>query len=144
MNFSVSRAFEKPIVRAALGLTLTFAVAESAAETPPELHKLRAAFAAAVAGRNIAAMAALSRFPLTNEVYGAPKSIDRADFASSVVVNGYWDEADCLRTAPLEQDVREDKAKAAWFIACDHGKSIFHFTRDRGRWVYAGFETIGK
>jgi hypothetical protein len=131
--------------RAALGLALAFASAAGAAEAPPaELTKLREAFAAAVASKDVGAMAALARFPLTNQVYGAPETISRAEFARSVIVNGYGNEAGCLRTAPLERDVREDKSKAAWFVPCDHGNNIFHFTRDRGRWVYAGFENVAE
>ncbi len=129
----------------ALGLSLIACCAASAEEPPPpELAKVRAAFAAAVAAKDINAMAGLSRFPLTNQVYGSPDKISRVDFASSVVVNDYAEHAECLRKAPLERDVREDKVRASWFVACDHGNNVFHFVRVGGRWVYGGFENIGE
>jgi hypothetical protein len=128
----------------ALSLSL-MVCATSAAEAPPaDLVKLRSAFAAAVAAKDIKALADLSRFPLTNQVYQSPAKISRAGFAQSVIVNGYWEAADCLRKAPLERDVREEKAKASWFVACDQGNNIFHFVHEGGRWAYGGFENVGE
>jgi hypothetical protein len=125
-------------------LALVTARAAHAQEAPPkELVQLRAAFAAAVEARDIKALEGLSRFPLNNQAYGSPDKISRAEFTAYVFVNGYWDKAECLRTAPLERDVREGKDKALWFVACDGGKHAFHFAREGGRWVYSGFESRG-
>jgi len=134
---SVSRVF-------ATAALLACCAASAEEAPPPELAKLRSAFAAAVAARDIAAMATVSRFPLTNQVYGSPDKVSRAEFVGSVVVNGYWEHTECLRTAPLERDVREEKALASWFVACDHGKNIFHFVRAGRRWAYGGFESAGE
>jgi hypothetical protein len=127
---------------AALLPALAAASAEEA--PPPDLTKLRSAFADAVAARDITAMVGLSRFPLSNQVSGSPPKVSRAEFVRSVIVNGYWEHADCLRDAALERDVREDKAKASWFVACDHGANIFHFVRAGKRWAYGGFESIAE
>jgi len=129
----------------AFSLSLMACCAASAAEAPPaDLVKLRSAFAAAVAAKDIKALAGLSRFPLTNQVYQAPVKISRAGFAQSIVANGYWGESDCLRKAPLERDVTKNKTKASWFVACDQGNNIFHFVREGGRWAYGGFENVGE
>ena len=129
----------------AFSLSLMACCAASAAEAPPaDLVKLRSAFAAAVAAKDIKALAGLSRFPLTNQVYQAPVKISRAGFAQSIVANGYWGESDCLRKAPLERDVTKNKTKASWFVACDQGNNIFHFVHDGGRWAYGGFENVGE
>ena len=59
----------------------------SAAESPPKaLVEMCAAFATAVAAKNTNAAAALTRFPLKNDVYGGPKSISRAAFSAEVVL----------------------------------------------------------
>jgi hypothetical protein len=146
-HFEVARPRVTNAVRStcvtALGL-LAFGAASATEAPPPELAKLRSAFAAAVAAKDVKALAALSRFPLTNQVYQAPDKISRAGFVQSVIVNDYWEEAECLRKAPLERDVRDDRAKASWFVACDHGNNIFHFVRDGSRWAYGGFESVAE
>lgn len=114
-------------------------------EAPPkELKALRSAFAEAVAARDFKAVEALSRFPMPNRVKEAPQWIARADFARWVIVNDFWSHADCLARAPLTQSYSDDKAKVDWFVACDHGASLFHFARAGGRWSCSGFEATNR
>lgn len=107
---------------------------------PKELKALRSSFAGAVAARDFKAAEALSRFPMPNRVKDAPNSIARADFARWVIMNDFWSHADCLARAPLTQSYNDDKTKVDWFVACDHGASLFHFGRVGGRWLFDGFE----
>ena len=120
--------------------------AVSAAEAPPaDLVKLALRSSPQRSPRRISGLAGLSRFPVTNQVYQAPDKISRAGFGGqSVVANRYWEEADCLRKAPLQRDAGQEKAKGSWYVACDQGNNIFHFVRDGGRWAYGGFENVGE
>ena len=139
-----ARLLLRPLFVMLVGAGVVASVAGLAQEAPPkELVQLRADFAAAVDARDIKALESLSRFPLNNQAYGSPEKLSRAEFTAYVLVNGYWDKAECLRKRPLERDVRAGKDKALWFIACDGGKHAFHFAREGGRWVYSGFESRG-
>ena len=113
----------------------------SAAEAPPQdLVQMRSGFAAAVAAKNIAALEALIRFPLENDVYGEPKSISRAAFAKHAI--SYWQMADCIKTAPLEHDVHEKPGTKSWLLNCNG--NVFYFALDKGRWVHSEYQNINE
>lgn len=112
-----------------------------AAEAPPkDLVQTRTAFAAAVAAKNVAALEALTRFPLDNDVYGEAKSISRAAFAKHVVV--YEQMADCIKTAPLERDVHAKAGIKSWLLNCNG--NFLYFAFNKGRWVHNEYQNVNE
>jgi hypothetical protein len=110
-------------------------------EAPPrDLVEMRSAFAAAAAAKNVAALQALSRFPLGNDVYSEPKSISRAAFAKHAVF--YKEMADCIKTAPLERDVHAKAGTGSWLLNCNG--NVFYFALDKGRWVHSEYQNINE
>ena len=134
-------------VLAALAFLLGFASGSvsGAAEIPPsELVKLRDAFVVALAAKDVNALAALTRFPVENHVYGGPEKISRGAFAKYLGTFGAWEMAGCLKKAKLDRDTRDTKPLPTWSISCPDGNNLFHFSRDGNRWVFSAFENIGE
>ena len=114
-----------------------------AAERPPEaLQQMRAKFAAAAAGNDLPATMALTHFPLKNAAYGDAPSISRAAFPARFRQQGYSEFAKCLKSAPLEVDVKAKPKSSAWFVNCDG--NVFHFSEISGQWFYSGYENINE
>jgi hypothetical protein len=108
---------------------------------PPELLTARTAFAAAVAKNDMAAAAALSRFPLKNVVYRGPKTIAEAQFGS--VFKIYRQLGDCVKSGVLQPTPAKGGAAAAeWTIDCN-GNEISFGLKD-GRWLHTGYENINE
>ena len=115
------------------------ALAQSA---PKELVEARAAFAKALAAKDLAALTNLTHFPLKNAVYREPDSIPRAKFASQAET--YWREAKCLKSQPLKRAAKDEKDRGEWLVACDEGINIFYFGLFEGRWLHSAFENVGE
>jgi hypothetical protein len=125
------------LVGAAIGLQGATALANQKSP-PPALATMRAAFAKAVAAKDIALVEALASFPLTNEVEHEPATIARTDFSKAFSRNGYADMADCLKTSPLEAAPKG----AAWLVNCDG--NIFYFALRNGQWRHTKYENINE
>jgi hypothetical protein len=99
-----------------------------AAERPPEaLQEMRAKFAAAVAADDLRATMALTHFPLKNEAYQNSPWISRAAFPKRFRQQGYLELAHCLKSAPLEVDLKAKPRSGSWFVNCNG--NVFHFPR---------------
>ena len=114
-----------------------------AAERPPEaLQEMRAKFAAAVAGNDLRATMALTHFPLKNEAYGDSPWITRAAFPMRFRQQGYSEFAHCLKSAPLEVDVKAKPRSGSWLVNCDG--NVFYFSKISGRWFYSEYENTNE
>lgn len=125
------------------------AAAPPAAITPPpQLDSVRKALAAAVAARDIKAVAALTNFPLAFSGYEAPDSVSQADFLSDKNnFNGMFFEGDahivgCLRTGKLEFEAKPTFAGSPWVIDCDGNE--YYFGQRGGKWLFTGYENINE
>ena len=127
---------------AALGLVLLGAAPAFAEGPPHALVEARAAFAKALAARDVKALEGLAHFPLANAVQGEPPTIPAAKFAAQV--KSYWREAGCLKAQPLERAAKDQRDRGEWLVACDGGNNIFYFKNYDGRWLHGAFENVGE
>lgn len=136
-------------IAAALLLASPALAQAAAAKPPPELEKLRQAFAAAVAAKDRVAIAKLSRFPLEVYVYGfGPKLSRRAFLRSDDYFQGWFWGGDaatvkCLKTEPLEFETdRKEPGGGTWDIFCAGNK--YYFGTRGGKWAFVAYENINE
>ncbi len=128
-------------VRVLLGAVVGLQGAAAFAEQngpPPPLATMRAAFAKAVAAKNIASVEALTSFPLKNVVENEPALIPQSAFAKSFSLNNYADMAGCLKTSPLERSPK----RGAWLVNCDG--NMFYFGLHNGQWRHTEYENVNE
>ena len=125
----------------ALSLAALLPVAAPAAEKPPpELAKVRAAFAVAVKAKDLAAIEALVAFPLANEVYQEPQTIAKAAFRKKL--SEYAELATCLAGEPLTPDADTAKTSKLWLVDCN-GIEFFFGLRG-GKWLHVKFGNVNE
>ena len=143
--FRFDAAASKTMLRrsiAKLGVLTIFLLGspQAYAQAAPEaLVKARAAFAAAVAAKDVKAAADLTYFPLKNTVYSAPPTISQPGFAKQFTI--YVEMKDCLKSEPLEA-VAASKGQKSWAINCNG--NVFHFALISGRWLHSEYENINE
>jgi len=119
-----------------LATALAFAAPARAADKAPQaLIVMRADFAAAAKAKDGARLAALTAFPLANDVYGEPELIAKAAFPKRV--KEYSELAECLATAPLSSDAETAKTAKLWLVDCN-GIDFYFGLRD-GQWRHVKF-----
>jgi hypothetical protein len=139
----VMRSWEHFAVKFGLLLSIVLIAATSApaAETPPEaLVKARAAFATAIAAKDVKAAEALTSFPLKNVVTSAPRTISQAGFARQFEI--YAQMADCLQSAPLEYVPGGGGRPKSWIVNCNG--NIVYFAFKQGRWLHSEYENVNE
>jgi hypothetical protein len=126
---------------AAIGASMLSWPPVLATEAPPAaLVQARAAFAAAVAAKDVKAAEKLTNFPLKNTVFQAPPTISQAAFPKQMKL--YAEMKDCLKTAPLELPSSGGGAPKSWTVDCDG--NLFHFALKNGRWLHDEYENINE
>lgn len=119
------------------------------AKPPAALEQARAAFAAAVAARDRAAVAKLSRFPLAVEGYGMRPTLSEAEFRHDKAhFHGLFFDGDaelvkCLKTQPFawQADAKQFGARL-WLLDCNGNE---YFFGERGRtWAFAAYQNINE
>jgi hypothetical protein len=111
------------------------------AQTPPaDLVKARAAFAAAIAAKDVKAAESLTSFPLKNVVTSAPRTISQAGFARQFEI--YEQMADCLQSGPLEYVPGGGGRPKSWIVNCNG--NIVYFALKQGRWLHDEYENVNE
>jgi hypothetical protein len=137
------RSWELFALKLSLVLSIVLIAVTSApgAETPPaDLVKARAAFATAIAAKDVKAAEALTSFPLKNVVTSAPRTISQAGFARQLEI--YEQMADCLRSAPLEYVPGGGGRPKSWIVNCNG--NIVYFALKQGRWLHSEYENVNE
>jgi hypothetical protein len=122
--------------------------AAQAAPAPADLEKMRAAFAAAIAGKHVDAAMKMMHFPLIQEVYQEPPKVTAAQFGKDLGNLALDDAAiqHCVAHDPLEMTVTKDASNkgfiGAWNVNCDG--NIYYFARKSGAWLFIGYENINE
>jgi hypothetical protein len=121
----------------------------ASAAPPAGLQAVRTSFAAAVAARDLKRVVALSDFPVSIEMTGAPPKLSARQFLTDKRnFDNLFGPPDaglvhCIGTAAAQ---RQDDAKSfghgLWFVDCNGNE--FYFALRRGHWVFAGYENINE
>jgi hypothetical protein len=119
------------------------------AKPPAALEQARASFAAAVAARDRAAVAKLSRFPLSVEMYrGSPKVTERMFLRDRRYFDGLFFDGDaelvkCLKAQPFawQADAKQFGARL-WLLDCN-GNEYF-FGERGGAYAFAAYQNINE
>jgi hypothetical protein len=128
-------------LRVVLFIVPIVATSALGAETAPaDLVKARAAFAAAIAAKDVKAAEALTSFPLKNVVTSAPRTISQAGFARQFEI--YEQMADCLQSAPLEYVPGGGGRPKSWIVNCNG--NIIYFALKQGRWLHNEYENVNE
>lgn len=130
-------------VFSALSLASALCVATQALadeKAPPALVAMRSAFAAAAKAKDGAGLAALTAFPLANDVYGEPQAIARSVFPRRV--SEYARLAACLAKKPLTADAESANTAKLWLVDCD-GIAFYFGLRD-GQWRHVKFANVNE
>jgi hypothetical protein len=112
---------------------------------PPELLKMRLAFAQAAAAGDAEAAARLSRFPLDNLVGHGDRTLSRAAFLKRFRgdFTRHKDIVDCWLNDGLEMDFSNGKSNfRKWRLNCNG--NIYSFALIDGHWSYTGYENINE
>lgn len=125
------------------------ASALAAPAAPAGLEVLRKAFAAAVAAKDRASVAKLSRFPLAAEVYGgAPKITQQQFLRDSRYFDGWFFSGDaqlvtCLRTQAFAYESGTKAFGAGdWYLDCNGNE--YYFGARNGQWAFVGYQNINE
>lgn len=136
-------SFRSATLVLAISATFIAGTAVARAEKPPaDLEKIRAAFAAAVAAKDLQAVEALTSFPLKIVVEGDPPTVSLTAFPKVFRQNGYADSANCLKSAPLERAETKEGGARPWRINC--GGNLFYFALKNGQWRHSEYENINE
>jgi hypothetical protein len=119
------------------------------AKPPAALEQARASFAAAVAARDRATVAKLSRFPLAVEGYGMRPTLREAEFLhDKALFRGLFFDGDaelvkCLKTQPFawQADAKQFGARL-WLLDCN-GNEYF-FGERGGAYAFAAYQNINE
>ena len=140
------------ILLATLAFLVTAAAAQGAEPKPPEgLSAARNALADAVVKKDVKGFAALSRFPMTIDVYQMAPTIaaKRFDDGDVNMMFGGGDEGvvGCLRGGEVvkndpEADETAKRFGKSWYVACD-GNNYFFIEKD-GRWLFTGYQNVNE
>ena len=135
----------KQIVLAGLfGCAVAAASAFAGGAAPAELEKMRKAFGAAVAKRDVKAVAAMTAFPLAFSGYEHPDKVTAAEFADEF--DGLFFSSDpqlvkCLATGKLES-AQSDFPASPWVIDCDGND--YYFGERNGKWMFTAYENVNE
>lgn len=107
------------------------------------------AFAAAVAAKDRAAVAKLSRFPISIEGYElGPKLSERKFLSHKSHFEGLFFAGDaevvkCLRTSPFtyQPDAKQFGARM-WLLDCNGNE--YYFGEHSGHWAFAAYQNINE
>jgi hypothetical protein len=121
----------------------------ASAKAPAVLEKFRTIFAAAVAAKDRAGVAKLSRFPLAMEGYEMGPKLGERDFLrdkshfEGIFFAGDAELVKCLRTAPFayQPDAKQFGA-GLWDLDCN-GNEYYFGARD-GKWAFAAYQNINE
>jgi hypothetical protein len=119
------------------------------AKPPAALEQARASFAAAVAARDRAAVAKLTRFPLAIEGYRMHPTLSEAEFLhDKSLFHGLFFDGDaelvkCLKTQPFawQGDAKQFGARL-WLLDCN-GNEYF-FGERSGTYAFAAYQNINE
>jgi hypothetical protein len=120
----------------------------SASKPPPGLEKLRKVFAAAVAAKDIPAIAKLSHFPLAVDVYGSKPEVSEQEFTRDKQhFDGWFFGGDttlvkCLASQPLAMESGKDFGAGSWVIDCNGND--YYFASHDGRWAFIAYQNINE
>jgi len=134
---AAASVFSALSLASALGVA-TQALADDRA--PPALVAMRAAFAAAAKAKDGAGLAALTAFPLANDVYGEPRTVAKSAFPGRV--SEYAQLAACLAKEPLTADAETARTAKLWLVECD-GINFYFGLRD-GQWRHVKFANVNE
>lgn len=145
------RPLRSALACAAMGLAgMGLSGAQAAAAKPPAaLEQARAAFAAAVAAKDRAAVAKLTRFPLAVEGYGMRPTLTEAEFRrdkahfQGLFFDGDAELVKCLKTQPFawQADAKQFGARL-WLLDCN-GNEYF-FGERGGAYAFAAYQNINE
>ncbi len=142
------RHFGGALVLAGL-VSLPSAGQSSGGMAPPGLEVVRKAFAAAVAAKDRARIAKLSRFPLAADVYGGTPKVGEREFLRDAKYFGGWffggdpQLVTCLETKDLAyQADRKDFGFGTWYLDCDGNE--YYFGQRGGRWAFVAYQNINE
>ena len=133
-------SFRVCMIMAATTFVVAAANPSAAQQAPKELTAVTVKFATAVAAKNLVAAAALTRFPLANAVYRAPKSISRAGFADQFRM--YTNMTACLKSTPPKRERTKAGQEPLWSVDCDG--NVFYFRLKDGHWLHSKFENVNE
>jgi len=118
-------------------------------KAPAALEQVRQSFATAVAAKDRAAMAKLSRFPVVLEVYGLPPRLSERDFLhnsdyfAGIFFDGAPEVVKCLRTQPFAyQANRKEFGAGLWLLDCNGNE--YYFGARAGQWAFVAYENINE
>ncbi len=135
--------FRQVLVAASLGCVLAAASA-LAAGAPPELDKMRKAFAAAVGKHDVKAVAAMTQFPLAFSGYEHPDTVTAAGFAEEfdgMFFSGDTSLVKCLSKAKLNPS-EADFPNSPWVIDCEGNE--YYFGLRGGAWMFTAYENVNE
>ena len=132
--------FRASMIIAAATVLVAACSPSMAQQAPKELSTVTSQFAAAVAAKNEAAAAELTRFPLANAVYQSPKSISRAAFKAQFRM--YTNLTSCLKSMSPKRERTKAGQDPVWSIDCDG--NILYFSLKDGRWLHNKFENVNE
>jgi hypothetical protein len=118
-------------------------------KAPAALEQVRQSFATAVAAKDRAAMAKLSRFPIGLAVYRLPPKLSedqflhKADYFEGLFFGGDAEIVTCLRTKAFEYDSdRKDFGGGLWVLDCNGNE--YYFGARAGQWAFVAYENINE
>lgn len=121
----------------------------ASAKAPTALQEFRTAFAAAVAAKDRAAVAKLSRFPLGIEGYELGPKLNERDFLrdkshfDGIFFAGDGEVVKCLRMAPFAyQPNAKQFGSGLWVLDCNGNE--YYFGEREGRWAFAAYQNINE
>jgi len=131
------------LVAASFGFVLAAASA-LAAGAPPELDKMRKAFAVAVGKHDVKAVAAMTQFPLAFSGYEHPDTVTEAGFAEEfdgLFFSGDASLVKCLSKAKLTP-AKTDFPNSPWLIDCEGNE--YYFGLRGGAWMFTAYENVNE
>lgn len=121
----------------------------TSAKAPAALEEVRKAFAAAVAEKDRAAVAKLSRFPIAIEGYELGPRLSERDFLrdkshfDGLFFAGDAEVVTCLKTQTFAyQGNKKEFGAGLWVLDCNGNE--YYFGRRGGSWAFAAYQNINE